>query len=93
MSGQVAAEFGSVRWAFRDTGPGAHRAIGRAIPDYLQIDRNSAHSFLKEVDPDQEPDNLTIFLSHTEMMPNKTSSLAFFRLLVHVADPDLLEND
>lgn len=63
----------------------------RVIPDYLRIDRNSGHSFLKEVDPDQEPDKLAIFLSHTGMMPSKVSSLAFLWLLAHVADPNLLE--
>ena len=63
----------------------------RVIPDYLRIDRNSAHSFLNEVDPDQEPGKLMIFLSHTGEMPIKLSSLAFLWLLVHVADPALLE--
>lgn len=64
----------------------------RAIPDYLRIDRNSAHSFLKEVDPDREPDKLAIFLSHTGQIPIKLSGLAFFWLLVHVADPDRFES-
>lgn len=63
----------------------------RAIPDYLRIDRNSAHSFLKEIDPDREPDKLAIFLSHTGMMPNKLSDLAFFWLLANLAQPDRLE--
>jgi hypothetical protein len=63
----------------------------RVIPDYLRIDRNSAHSFLREVDPDQEPDKLMIFLSHSGEMPIKLASLAFFWLLVHAAEPALLE--
>ena len=42
--------------------------------------------------PDQEPDKLIIFLSHTAgEMPIKLSSLAFFWLLVHVAEPALLK--
>lgn len=87
--------------------PGPHRAAAgltglpgqpqlmtwdKAVPAYLRIDRNSAHSFLREVDPDQEPGKLMIFLSNTGEMPTKLSSLAFFWLLVHVAQPNLLEH-
>lgn len=63
----------------------------KAIPEYLRIDRNSAHSFLSELDPDREPDKLAIFLSHTGEIPIKLANLAFLWLLVHLANPDLLE--
>jgi hypothetical protein len=62
----------------------------RAIPDYLRIDRNSAHSFLEEINPDTNPGKLTTFIAHDGALPPGLADLPYLWLLLLVAEPDRL---
>jgi len=61
-----------------------------AIPDYLRIDRNAAHSFLEEIDPDKNPGKLTTFIAHDAALPPSLADLPYLWLLLLVAEPDRL---
>ncbi len=61
-----------------------------AIPDYLRIDRNAAHSFLTEIDPDRNPGNLEIFMSHEGTLASDLLDIPFLWLMLLVAQPHRL---
>lgn len=68
------------------------QALGwdKAIPAYLRIDRNSAHSFVNELDPVAEPNKFTIFAAHDGRLSPHLADLAFLWVLRVLSDPSLL---
>ncbi len=62
----------------------------KVIPAYLRIDRNSAHSFVNELDPVTEPHKFAIFAAHDGRLSPHLADLAFLWVLRVLSDPSLV---
>jgi hypothetical protein len=62
----------------------------KATRDYLRIDRNSAHSFVNELDPVTQPRKFAIFSAHDGRLSPHLADLAFLWLLAVLSRPSLL---
>ena len=63
----------------------------KATPQYLRIDRNSAHSFLKELEPDGKPHKFAVFAAHDAQLSPLLADLALLWVLRLLTEPWLLE--
>lgn len=59
-----------------------------AIRNYIRIDRNSAHSLLKEIDPVREPGKLVTFVAHDGELDPAVADLAYLWLVTLLDDPE-----
>ncbi len=63
----------------------------KATPQYLRIDRNSAHSFLNELEPDAEPHKFAVFAAHDAQLSPLLADLALLWVLRLLTEPWRLE--
>ena len=72
--------------------PGVGGPLGwdRATAEYLRIDRNSAHSFVNELDAVTKPRKFAVFSAHDGRLSPHLADLAFLWLVRLLADPSPL---
>ena len=63
----------------------------KATAQYLRIDRNSAHSFLTELEPDAEPHKFAVFAAHDGQLSPLLADLALLWVLRLLTEPWRLE--
>ncbi len=71
--------------------PGQVLGWDKATVQYLRIDRNSAHSFLNELEPDAEALKFGLFAAHDARLSPLLADLALLWVLRLLAEPARLE--